>query len=325
VNPPSNPAAVQPVYFPQTFLPPETLAALRRVFRSMAVVQPGLASLPEEMRPFADSGFLKVLQPSGEGGDEAALKEYARWGERHHGGLGVAAAWGQERAGADALGADGTPFEIAAAIRRGRATRGGAVPEDPLRAAELFLRLAQEVDRQQHQVGRALSECDRRHGRLFDAVSGETRAAAGDEGPPPIPPGDHLPERMAAWARVFLSRSCALPVFVTHLPDAADWLCERSPAPLRFALADLPGLLTEPSPAGWAPDGGDAVALLTALARAPLTSVKDVPGSALPAVWVWAETPPEVFLARLLRAGAAAASAGGEPGRHTLVVQLPTA
>ena len=74
-----------------------------------------------------------------------------------------------------------------------------------------------------------------------------------------------MASRMAAWTRVFLSLSCPLPVFVTHHPDAVEWLCERSPAPLRVALEALPGMLPD-APRG-APDGGDAVALLTALGR----------------------------------------------------------
>jgi len=320
----STQAAVRPVYFPQTFLPPDTLAALRDVFRSLTVVQPDPACLPEDMQPFADSGFLDVLPCSGGGGNEGALREYQRWGERHRGGVGVAAAWGQERRATDAPGADGTPGEIAAAIRRGPASARSDVPADPLRAAELFLRLAQDADRQQYQVGRTLRDCERRHDRLFDALRGETRRAADGVHPPPVG-GGHMAARMAAWTRVFLSLSCPLPVFVTHHPDAVEWLCERSPAPLRVALEALPGMLPELTPAAGAPDGGDAVALLTALGRSALTPTAFGPGAGacLPAVHVWAETPPEVFLARVLRTDAATDSSGSRSGRHTFVVQMP--
>ena len=296
----STPAAVRPVYFPQTFLPPETLAALRPVFRSLTVVQPDPACLPEDMQPFADSGFLEVLPCPGGGGNEGALREYQRWGERHRGGVGVAAAWGQERRAANALGADGTPCEIAAAIRGGAASARSSVPADPLRAAELFLRLAQDADRQAYQLGRSLCDCERRHEWLFDALRGETRRAADGAHPPPVG-GGHMASRMAAWTRVFLSLSCPLPVFVTHHPDAVEWLCERSPAPLRVPLETLPGMLPELTPTAFGPGAG----------------------ACLPAVHIWAETPPEVFLARVLRIDTAAASSGSRTGRHTLVVQIP--
>jgi len=46
-------------------------------------------------------------------------------------------------------------------------------------------------------------------------------------------------------------------------------------------------------------------------------------GACLPTVHVWAEIPPEVFLARVLRTDTAAASSGSRAGRHTLVVQIP--
>ena len=320
----STQAAVRPVYFPQTFLPPETLAALRPVFRSLTVVQPDPACLPEDMQPFADSGFLEVLPCPGGGGNEGALREYQRWGDRHRGGVGVAAAWGQERRAANALGADGTPCEIAAAIRRGADSARSGVPADPLRAAELFLRLAQDADRQQYQLGRTLCDCERRHDRLFDALRGEPRRAADGVHPPPVG-GGHMASRMAAWTRVFLSLSCPLPVFVTHHPDAVEWLCERAPAPLRVALDALPGMLPELTRAGGAPDAGDAVAVLTALGRSLLIPTAFGPGAGagLPAVHVWAETPPEVFLARVLRTDGATAPSESRSGRHTLVVQMP--
>jgi hypothetical protein len=319
----STQTAVRPVYFPQTFLPPETLAALRLVFRSLTVVQPPPPGLPAEMQPFADKGFLDVLRPSTGSGHAEVLLDYQRWAERHHGGIGVAAAWRQERSAADALGAEGTLFEIAAAIRRGASPGGSAVAADPLRSAELFLRLAQDADRQQYQLSRALAACDRRHDRLFDGLRGEVRPAT-DGASFPAAGGDHMPERLAAWARVFLSLPCALPVFVTHHAEAVEWLSERSPASLRVALEALPGLLPELTPSGGAPDGGDAVAVLTALGRSPLNAAVGSGADArLPAVHIWAETPPALFFARVLCDDAATTPGGGEPGRHALVVQMP--
>jgi hypothetical protein len=275
------------------------------------------------MQPFVASGFLEVLRPAGMDGGAAVLREIQRWGQRHHGGLGAAAAWRQERFAADALGADGTPHEIAAAIRRGKA--GAGVPGDPLHAAGLFLQLAQDLDWQQHQVDRALGECSRRHGRLFDTVSGEARPAAEDD-PLPVAVGSHLPERMTAWIRVFLATRFRSPVFVTHHAEAVEWLSERSPGGLRIALEALPGvLLPGPNPTGSLPERGDVAALLDALARSPLTPTDQGPWAEarLPAVHMWAETPPDVFLARIAGIDVNNVRNEGETARHTLVVQMP--
>lgn len=324
VNEASNPAVARPVYFPLTFLPPAVLAALQHIFRSVAVVWSGPVVLPEPMQPFAASGFLHVLRPAGSDGGEAVQRELQRWAQRHHGGLGAAAAWRQERFAADALGADGTTFEIAAAIRRGPVV--GGLPEDPLHAAGLFLRLAQDADWQQHQVDRALSECSRRHGRLFDAVSGKARPAAEDD-PLPVAAVSHLPERMAAWVRVFSATGCPSPVFVTHHAEAVEWLRGRVPGALRIALEALPGVLPGPHAAGRHPERGNVGALLDALARSPLTSMTEgLRGDTrLPAVHMWAETPPDVFLARIAAIDVNHGCNQGETARHTLVVQMPGA
>jgi hypothetical protein len=314
---------LRPVYFPLTFLPPAVIAALQAIFRSVAVVQPGPDGPPDPMQPFAASGFLEVLHPAGMQWGEAVLREMQRWGRQHHGGLGAAAAWRQERFAADALGADGTPHEIAAAIRRGKA--GGGVPENPLHAAALFLQLAQDLDWQQHQVDRALSDCSRRHGRLFDAVSGKARPAA-ETDPLPAAVGSHLPERMSAWIRVFLATRFWSPVFVTHHAEAVEWLCERLPGGLRIALEALPGvLLPGPNPTERLLERGDLAALLDALARSPLTPIGQGPRAEvrLPAVHIWAETPPDVFLARIAGIDVNNVGNEGEPARHTLVVQMP--
>ncbi len=316
-------APLQPVYFPLTFLSPASLAALQPIFRSVAVVQPGPGDLPEPMQPFAASGYLKVLRPAGADGSDAVLQEMQRWGQRHYGGLGAAAAWRQERFAADALGADGTPHDIAAAIRRGKA--GGGVLENPLHAAALFLQLAQDFDWQHHQVARALGECSRRHGRLFDAVSGEARPAA-EADPLPVAVGGHLAQRMSAWIRVFLTTRFRGPVLVTHHAQAVEWLGERSPGGLRIAPEALPEvLLPGPNPTGSPLERGDLAALLDALTRSPLTPMGQGPSAEarLPAVHVWADTPPDVFLARIAGIDVNTVRNEGEAARHTLVVQLP--
>jgi hypothetical protein len=325
VTAPSNAPAVRPIYFPQTFLPPAALKSLQPLFQSVTVLQPAAGGLPDEMQPFAESGFLKVLCAGTGSGCEDLLRDFHGWGDRHHGGIGVAAAWRQGRLAADAFGGEGSPFEIAAAIRRGSGAAEPAAAADPLRDATLFLQLAQTADRQQYQISRALHACDLEHHRLFDSLRGETGPQAADVqgGQPGC--ADHMPERMAAWARVFLSRPTpATTVFVSHHPGALEWLRERSPEPLRVALAALPEMLRA-SPAGTAPGGADTAALLSALDGRPLNpeAYQFPPDPRLPAVSIWPETPPLVFIARLLRSDVEPTAQGPGSGRHTFVVQMP--
>jgi hypothetical protein len=47
------------------------------------------------------------------------------------------------------------------------------------------------------------------------------------------------------------------------------------------------------------------------------------PDPRLPAVSIWPETPPLVFIARLLRSDVEPTAHGPGSGRHTFVVQMP--
>ena len=304
MTPTSNASAVRPIYFPQTFLPPDTLGCLQRVFRSISILHPGPEGGPEEMQLYVDSGFLDVMGPPAGAVPEGALRDYRQWGDRHHGGVGVVAAWGQGRSAWGMSGGEGTAFEIATAIRNGASPAGTPpAPSDPLREAVVFLQLAHAADRQEYQIRCSLNECDRRHDRLFDAIRGEARPAAAGAPSAALAGADHMSERMMAWTRLFLSGPCPAPVFVTHHPDAVEWLLERSPAPLRLSLAPLTGIL-QSAPAGDAPGDTDIVALLAALIRDPLngTMLESVSDRSLPTVHIWPEIEPRVFLARVLRA-----------------------
>ena len=308
--------AVRPVYFPHTFLPPEILTRLQGVFRSLTVLQPASERLPEEMQPFADCGFLDVLRPPGGGELESTLRGYQQWGDRHREGIGLAAAWHQDHPS----GREETAAEIAASVRRRAAGAGTLDAADPPREAGVFLQLAQTADRQRYHVARSLRECDNRHLRLFDTIRGQAQAP--DRAPPSgvLAGRDHMPQRMAAWIRCFLACPCPLPVFATHDPGALEWLLERSPAPVRFAVAQRPEVLQAEPAGGDAVGHGDVATIRTALGRS-LVSCGSAPAT-LTAVHLWTDLAPPVFFARVLHADADIAPAAGDCARHTVLLEV---
>lgn len=297
--------AVQPVYFPFTFLSPGRLSGLERLFRSISVLQPGTGRLPEEMQPFADGGFLTALRPGVS--VDAAVRDYLRWGDRHREGLGVAAAWRQH----DPPGREAAAFEIAAELRRRVQGTAHDRPADPLHEAALFLHLAQTGDQQRDHVARSLHECARRHLGVFEAVRGEAPVRV--DVPFVSEPTDdgRLSRRMVAWARVFLSCPCPRPVFVTHSRAAVEWLCERAPRPRLTDLGRLPETLAAADP------GGDVAGFCDALARS--LAAPAALGAA--PVRAWAGMPPTVFMAHAL--GGTAPPACDRDDRHAIVIELP--
>lgn len=330
---------MKPVYFPHTFLAPPAADALRRLFHTVAVYQPAVGRLPEEMRALVENGFVEVVAPTpGDADDfDRLIRDFQEWGRLHRNGAGFEAALLHGHSFRGPAGADGSTCEIAHQLRRRLTPGTAAVKADAGLAARVFLQLAQTNDQQRHQVADELVRFDEARARLFASLKGEADPAASgfepSQGPATEDDGDdRLALRMVAWARLFLDHPYPSPVFVTHSAGLIRHLAETVQGRLRVGREGLCRAVGKtfsgiPSPAD------DLMSHLSELA-AGAVSIKDLPvddaevespGRAAEeaSFHVWPELPPFGFFNRLLASGTECGQPLPQtPWRHTVVVQL---
>jgi hypothetical protein len=320
---PKERRVIKPIYFPHTYLSPAAAAAIRSVFSSVAAYQPVAGRRTPDMQALAASGFLELLVPVPEDAEhlERSLQELDRWGRLQQGGAGLLSVFLSGRPDLDPLTADGSAAQIASEVRR-RPVDAPPAQEAILRAA-VFLQLAHQVDQQSTQVSAELQRCEAAHADLLDALAGEdgrsTRALASPPAAGPLPEEDFLlTHRIRAWARLYLRRPCAGPVFVTVSPEVVRLLAEARPGLGRIERSALNRM------AAGQPAAADFMAQLLLLAVRPLpdAAAADAGGSGGPAVYVVPDEPPRRLFARLAGSADALAADDAAGWRHTVIVQL---
>lgn len=316
---------VKPIYFPHTYISPATAAAMRSVFAAVVGYQPAAGQPTEDMAGLVEGGFLEIVAPAAPEAErlERVVQELEQWGRRHSGGAGPLAAFLSSRRGSDPLTADGSAAQIASEIRRRPADPAPAAQEALLRAA-VFLQLAHQADQQGYQVRAELRSCARAHAELLGALAGE------EAWPSPAPHSEDLrvPEvdlllshRIQSWARLFLQRPYASPVFVTTRREVIDRLAEKFPTLRRIGRSALDRMAGERAHAA-PPAAGDLMAQLELLASRPLPDAGacDADGNSDPAVHVVPDVSPLRLFARLAESEEVPAAPAW---RHTVVVELP--
>jgi hypothetical protein len=324
----SNRETIRPVYFPHTYMSPAAAEAIRTAFATVAAYQPVAGRRTPDMQALAASGFLELLVPVPEDAEglERSLEELDRWGRLQQGGAGLLSVFLSGRSDLDPLTADGSAGQIAAEVRRRPVDAQPA--QEAVRRAAVFLQLAHQVDQQSTQVSAELERCEAAHADLLDALAGEDGRPARASASPPA--AGSLPEedllltaRIRAWARLYLRRPCAGPVFVTVSPEVVRLLAEACPGLRRIERSALDRMAAGPS-AGGAPGSADFMAQLLLLAARPLPAAlaADAGGSSGPAVYLVPDEPPRRLFARLAESPAAPAADDAAGWRHTVIVQL---
>jgi hypothetical protein len=320
----------KPVYFPHTYLSPETAAAIRSAFSSVVGYQPVAGRRPPDMQELVESGFLEIVAPAPDDEErlDRVIQELERWGRLQQGGAGLLAVFFSNRPDSDPLMADGTTAQIASEIRRPPSDALPAAQEALMRSA-VFLQLAHQVDRQSYQVHAELKGCGHAYAELLDALAGED--ARPPQAPVAPPAGPLLPERdsllehrLRAWSRLFLHRPAAGPVFVTACPDVAGLIAEQFPSLCRIGRSAL-DKTTHADAASAPPDAGGLMARLEMLACLPLpdASVSDKSGNDDPLIYAVPDVSPLRLFARLAQSEEAPeADASAPKWRHTLVVDF---
>jgi hypothetical protein len=317
---------IKPIYFPHTYLPPETAAAMRSVFTAMVGYHPGGGRLTDDMHALVESGFLEIVTPADDAalGLDRAIQELERWGRLHHGGAGLLSQFLSDRPGLDPLMADGTAAQIAAAIQR-RPEAAAAPATAALMRSLVFLQLAHQADHQGHQARADLRGYARAQADFFSAITGKrpTRAEAFLPESPAAEVDPVLERRLNAWARLFLLRPYASPIFATARPEVIDILLERFPTLHRVGRSVLSRMVCEqvpPTPLS----SGDGLNRLALLASRPLPEPDGCAedGDVDHAIYVVPDMPPSHLFACLAESENAAAPRTDPHWRHTLILGI---
>ena len=241
---------MRPIYYPQTYIPVASMAAIQTCFSPVVVYQPSRRDVPTVMREWEQGELIELIVPPKGDGDRLALvlKDYRNWAAMHG---------GQHRTGFDYFRSHmgKVPYfdETSVAQIRVDIKRGG-IPRESASvsrffSARVFLSIAQEMDMGAESLATDMLRHDEFEKKLFRELNG------GAPAPQPASPvatdsgmqQDYMiQERLRAWwllvAGVAESADTNLSgIFVTTSRPAVDLSVDvMADAVKMFTMEDIP-------------------------------------------------------------------------------------
>jgi hypothetical protein len=229
---------MKPIYFPFTYIPDAAAEAVAACFGQFIVYRPLNDKVPEEMQRWVHQGVLELRVPVTEHEKElkTAVKSYLDWANLHLRDTAEKPFDLKSRLGGLPFFDDFSSSKILADIKE--KIQGGSTGKtsDPTLTARIFLCLAQEFDRQNHEATLELYRCHKKNTHLIRQLKMEDDPLADELQMPPPPDllADYmLSDRMQAWTRIFRRDADESGLFVTHSPAVMAHLLERSPTATR--------------------------------------------------------------------------------------------
>jgi hypothetical protein len=226
---------MKPIYFPFTDVSDPVAAALAACFGQFVVYRPTSEKLSEQMQLWVDRRVMDVRVPvtGHENELKVAVKNYQIWADLHREGSSEKAAALTTRQDSMPLFSEFSSSKIVEDIKDKVHGNANTEMPDPVLAARIFLYIAQEFDRQNHELSDDLNRYRQREADLIrelkmedDPVAGEFRIAPSQA---PDPFADHLvSDRLTAWTRIFCQDREDSVLFVTHRPAILDHLLDQA-------------------------------------------------------------------------------------------------
>jgi hypothetical protein len=200
---------MMPLFFPFTYLPPESAAALQICFERLTVLQPLPGRLPAHMKRLQASGWLDVRAPQSV--DAARLEKIISgirtWADLNRGSRGLDTGFFQSMGDRIPLFDDTTPSRIRDAIRSRKHQGHGKEDSMGIIADLVFLSMAEQYDIQSRAISEGLDGLTSMEADLFDRLKGVENGMQRPSAPPAGREVDAsadymLAERLAAWRRV---------------------------------------------------------------------------------------------------------------------------
>lgn len=225
---------MMPIYFPFTYVADRVADALAACFGSFAVYQPVSEALSVQMQVWKERGIMAVRVPvtANENELKRAVKRYRIWADLH--GQDLSGMTGKLKARMDSMSllSNFSSSQIVAEIKDNIYDTAYSRTPDPVMAARIFLYLAQEFDRQNHELAQELARYDQEQAELIRRLKIEDDPFASEFVDPPFQfsgaMDDYLiADRLESWTRIFLQDSETSGLLITHSPAVLAYLLDR--------------------------------------------------------------------------------------------------
>lgn len=224
---------MNPIYFPFTYVSKPAFRAISACFKKIDVYQPSSQKVPDNMEKWYKNGVLDIHIPVKDEEDilDKLCKEYKDWGNLHNGpGL----SFFKTQADTIPFFDETFPSQIKADIQKKHVIPVEEKP-NPLLAARMFLRFAQDFDIQHFEMEEDIQAFEKMREDLLKNLKGESedillKSAFGNNMAEPfvLDSGDHMiKERIEAWIRLVQHDSERSGIFITTNRSAFDYLLEE--------------------------------------------------------------------------------------------------
>ena len=250
---------MKPICFPSTYVSDSVAQALTACFGQFIVYQPLAGKIPEQMRPWVETGILDIRVPVTENQKEleAVVKNYLNWADLHFDGSGLKPPFLETWNNAIPFFKASSPSQVVADIKKQVHGKPASRAAESLLTARLFLYLAQEFDRQNQEVARDLKRHRQQEAKLIRQLKMEADSlTAGFQKEAVQIPDDSADymvlDRLEAWTRIFLKDRDISGIFITHIPAVLQELLDKTPTAeklLHFeSIPTSTAMTVEPAP-----------------------------------------------------------------------------
>jgi hypothetical protein len=231
---------MKPIYFPYTFVPIEIAEACADCFGQMVVYQPPGLDVTEQMADAKEKGLLDIRVPQGINKENVSsvVKDYKAWADIHKDGdLLKFASLGQQRGPAPFF-SESSIMKIKEDLQRKIRNNDTAHEESNfLFSAMVFLHMAYEFDKQQHDIHSDIRQLDKMEYELMESL----QRGKEDFDDNSIRKGTFIPndafdfmisERIEAWSGLLLhtkNQDAASGLFLTSHRPVFNYMIENFP------------------------------------------------------------------------------------------------
>lgn len=164
---------MKPIYFPYTFVPLEMAEAYANCFGQMVVYQPPGLDVPEQMAEAEEKEFLDIRVPQGINKKHVSsvVKDYKQWADIHADGDWLKFASIVRKKDPDPFFNESSIMKIKEDLQRKMRNNDTAQKEsNSLVSAMVFLHIAHEFDKQQHDIHSGIRQLDKMEYKLMESL-----------------------------------------------------------------------------------------------------------------------------------------------------------
>jgi len=227
---------MKPIYFPHTYVTPQTARAISVYFKSMVVYQASARPLPAEMQALAESGFLdvRIPDPSDQSRFDDVVKNFQNWGDLYFDDRSMKTAFSRSAGEPIPFFNESAASQIVADVKNELNPNQPPKAADAIFDARIFIEFAQEFDRQSHDIHQDLGTHNEKMRHLLAGLKGATDDPAADNWfaaeSSKNDPGEFMGlKRLEAWMHLFEKDTAASGMLLAASRSLLEHLLDNVP------------------------------------------------------------------------------------------------